>query len=124
MTDAALKIINDELTGAGLHYEFGVWNSDVVYPYFVGEYTETESMNEDGLQESTFILNGFTKGTWLELETAKQTIAELFPSVGGKSQIASDGTAVAIFFSDGFSIPTGNAELKRLQVNLRIKEWR
>ena len=68
MSIAALKIISDSLQSLGINYEFGVWTSEAVYPYWVGEYQETPPLNEDGMQETTFILSGFTRGKWLELE--------------------------------------------------------
>lgn len=121
MTEEALKIINDKLTDANINYEFGAWTSGVVYPYFVGEYQETESLTEDGYQETVFILNGFTKGTWLDLEQAKATIENLFSSF---TTIAESDSGVVILYSNSLIIPTGDAELKRIQINLTIKEWR
>ena len=71
MTIDSLKFISDTLTGAGINYEFWEWTSPVKYPYFVGEYSESEPVNEDGMQESEVILNGFTREAYFELETAK-----------------------------------------------------
>ena len=56
MTKESLAFINDILTEADINYEFMEWTSDVVYPYWVGEYTESEPLNEDGMQESTFMI--------------------------------------------------------------------
>ena len=124
MSVSALKMISESLESIGINYEFGVWTSDVVYPYFVGEYQETPSLNEDGMQESTFLLNGFTRGTWLELEQAKERIENHFNKVSGKTAIVESGSAVAIFYESSLVIPTGDAELKRVQINLTIKEWK
>lgn len=117
----ALKIINDKLTDEGINYEFGVWTSDIVNPYFVGEYAETESFTEDGLRELTFMLNGFTKGSWLQLEQARTTIEKLFSNY---TQITESGTGVSIEYANSLIIPTGDADFKRIQINLSIKEWR
>ena len=74
---AVLKVINEIMQQLGIHYEYMEWTSDIVYPYFVGEYIETPIETEDGLKESTFILTGFTRGTWLELEQTKEKIENL-----------------------------------------------
>ena len=124
MSKKALKVVSDGMEAMKLEYGFGVYaKNPVVYPYFVGEYTETEAMNEDGLQESTFLLTGFHRGTWLELEDAKEKIENYYSQVG-KVAIAEDGSAVAIFYANALIVPTGDAELKSIQVNLSVKEWK
>ena len=83
MTKEILKIISDSMESLGLNYEFMEWTSEIRYPYFVGEYGETQQSTEDGLQESSFILTGYTRGTWLSLEEIKEltgrTTAHLGP---------------------------------------------
>lgn len=124
MTKASLKIISDAMAEMGFNYEFMEWTSDIVYPYFTGEYQEADPLTEDGLQEATFILNGFSRTTWLALEEAKETIANYFNMVSGKTVMADNGSAVAVFYSNSLIVPTGDADLKRIQINLSIKEWR
>lgn len=119
----ALKAIAQGMNELQIPYEFSTWTQDIIYPYFVGEYQESEPLNEDGLQETTFLLTGFTRGNWLELEEAKKKIANYFNKVSSKTVIAEDGTAVAIFYASALIVPTGDAELKRIQINLTIKEW-
>lgn len=121
MTEYVLKLINDLLTQGGIHYEFGEWNSDLIYPYFVGEYTEIEPYSEDGLHEADFMLNGFSNGTWAELEAAKAIIEGLFSNC---TTILENGSGVDISYAGSLIVPTGDATLKRIQVNLRIKEWK
>lgn len=125
MTTSALKTIDDGMSALGLEYAFGVYAGDpVVYPYFVGEYTETEPMTEDGLQNTTFLLTGFHRGAWLELEQAKERIENYFNRVSGKTVITDSGSGVAIFYANTLIVPTGDAELKRIQINLQVKEWK
>lgn len=125
MTKAALKIISDAMESLGIEYGFGEYSGDpVVYPYFVGEYTETEPFTEDGLQETTFLLTGFSRGSWLELENTKEQIETYFNRVSGRTVIADNGSAVAVFYAHSLIVPTGDAELKRIQINLTIKEWK
>lgn len=124
MSIEAIEIIKTSLASLGINYEFATWTKGLVYPYFVGEYQETEPMTEDGLQESTFILTGFTRGKWLELEEAKETIENYFNATSGRVVIAESGSAVVIFYASSLIIPTGDAELKKIQINLNIKEWK
>lgn len=122
MSVAALKFIKENLDAMSVPYEFGVWSSDPVPdPYFVGEYVEPESLTreEDGLQEIDFMLTG-TGTTWIGLENAK----EIIESNISKTAILPNGNGVAVFYTGSLIIPTGDAELKRLQINLKIKEWR
>ena len=124
MSIRALKIVSDAMEALGIEYGFAEYaKTPVVYPYFVGEYTERESMTEDGLQEATFLLTGFHRGTWLELERAKEQIEKHFSQVG-KVVIAEDGSAVVISYANALIVPTGDAEVKSIQVNLSIKEWK
>ena len=92
MSIESLKFINDKLEEININYEFMQWTKDIVYPYFVGEYQEAESLNEDGLQETTFILNGFSKGSWLNLEQEKEKIEKLFSNA---TVILPSGNAIA-----------------------------
>ena len=125
MSKQALKIISDTMEALGLEYGFGEYSGNPVkYPYFVGEYTETEMFDESGLQESTVLLTGFSSGSWLELENAKERIENKFNRVSGKIGITDTGSAVAIFYSHALIVPTGDAELKSIQVNLITKEWK
>lgn len=124
MSKNTLKVISDAMTALGLEYSFGRYTkTHVVYPYFVGEYQETESVTEDGLQESTFLLTGFSRDTWLTLEDAREKIEHYFNRVSGNTVITDNGSAVAVFYAHSLIVPTGNAELKRIQINLNIKEW-
>lgn len=123
MSKEALKIISDAMEALGINYEFMVWNGEPQYPYFVGEYQEMEPMYETGQQDSVFMLTGYTRGEWLDLEDTKEKIKNYFDKVGGKTVIADNGSAVAIFYATGLVVPTGDAELKKIQINLDVKEW-
>lgn len=125
MSKQVLKIISNAMIGLGLEYGFGEYSADpVVYPYFVGEYTETESTTEDGLQETSFLITGFSRESWQALEDAKERIESFFNQVSGRTVMADNGSAVAIFYAGSMIVPTGDAELKSIQINLSIKEWK
>lgn len=92
-----LKTVNDAMAAAGINYEYQEWTSEPDYPYFVGEYQEIEPATEDGKQETSFLLTGFTRSSYAELETAKEKIAETFPAIGGHIAITEDGSAWCYF---------------------------
>ena len=117
------KFISDQMDILAIPYEFGMWTSDVVYPYFVGEITEESVTTEDGLEESTMILTGFHRGKYIDLETAKEKIKQHFHPICGACATTDSGS-IAVFFDGSFSVPTGEAELKKIQINLKIKEWK
>lgn len=126
MSEEALKIISDSMKAMEMNYDYPRWKGKVEYPYFVGEYQEIEPLSEDGQQDTAFMLTGFARGedAPFVLERAKQKIKEYFPPVGGRQAITDTGSAVAIFYTGAFAnLPTGDAELEKIQINLSIKEW-
>lgn len=116
-----LGIINDEMNSMGIPYEFMEWTEAVQYPYWVGEFSEVPTTTEDGFKETTLMLTGTTTGTWLELKQAQEKIERRF--LHGVNYSTNDGSAV-IYYENSFPVPTGEADLKRIQVNLKAKEWR
>ena len=124
MSKASLRIIADAMREMGLAYGFMEYAGELVYPYFVGEYTEQAPTTEDGLQVTNFMLTGFSRGSWLALEEAREQIAQYFGMVSGKTVIADNGSGVAVFYDNALVVPTEDATLKRIQINLHIKEWK
>ncbi len=124
MSKQILKIVSDAMSSLGLEYGYVTYRKyPIVYPYFVGEYTETESFSESGHREGTFLLTGFTRDDWVTLENAKERIENYFNKVSGKIVMAENGSAVAIFYASSMVVPTGDLELKRIQINLHTNEW-
>lgn len=126
MSKAVLKTIKESMKEIGVNYQFKKWKGHPEYPYFVGSYQEVPNPLEDGMQEISFILTGFARSDGnadgvLQLEEAKETIKNYFNT--GKVAIV-DGSAVAIFYANTFGdLPTGDAELEKIEINLTIKEW-
>jgi hypothetical protein len=124
MSRNVLKTINNAMDALGLEYGFMRFNKKpVVYPYWVGEYQENPPTSESGYSTSSFLLSGFHRGEWGDLETQKERIENYFNKVSGKTVMAEDGSAVAIFYANSLIVPTGDAELKRIQINLDVHEW-
>lgn len=120
MTIEALSKINEILSGV-VNYEFLEWSSyPIQYPYWVGDYMEEVSETEDGLQVTTFTITGVTRNAWLELEECKQKIENSLPS----RYILPSGNGLVIYYENAFQVPTDDIELKRMQINLQVKEWK
>lgn len=119
-----LKLINEQMDILSIPYEFGEWTQATQYPYFVGEITSGESMpNEDGMAETNFILTGFHRGKTIDLETVKEQVRKHFNPVSGLRMDTNSGAIIALY--DGsFYIPSGEADLKKIQINIKILEWK
>lgn len=126
MTKAGLKFIGDAMEAAGIAYDFMEFTSSIerLETYWVGEYSEQEPVSEDGCTEQQFILTGTGKSSWLCLENEKEKIEELFPAMQGRTAILENGNGIAVFYGNAFHVPTGDGFLKRLQINLVVKEWK
>lgn len=121
-----LEYINTELMKNGVPYEFLEWTQPVSYPYFTGEYGEFETSTESGECNKTFMLTGWCRGkdSRLKLEDMKEKIKSVFPERDGNIATLASGSVVAIFYANAFYIPTGEAELYKIQINLTVKVWK
>ena len=70
------------------------------------------------------MLTGHARGSWLPLEDAKEKIENYFNKISGKTVIVGNGSAVAIFYGGALIAPSIDAELRRIQINLNIQEWK
>lgn len=123
MTSEPLKLISGGMAAIGLNYAFERWEDDPKYPYFTGEYQESPAESEDGMQESDFILTGWHRGRIADLEEAKEKIENYFYR-DGRTAIAPNGNAVVVSYSNSFVVPSGDAELKKIEIHLNVKEWK
>ena len=123
MTIEGLGFLNRKLISLDIPYEYMEWSSEIPDTYFTGEYTEIPSVNEDGLVESDFILMGTTKGKFIELETVKEQIRSAFPDYG-LTEILDNGWGIAVMFDSAYPIPSIEEGIHRLQITLKVKEWK
>lgn len=124
MTEEALGYIDNLLSSLGIPYALDEWTEEVPDGcYFSGTYSEIvgSTLEEDGKQESTFILRGFTRGSRLVLEQAKNTIAA---GVLNLTDILPNGNGIAISYENAMPVPTYDAEIRSIMINLNIKEWK
>lgn len=123
MIEKALGIVKDELKKIDVPYEFMRWTSTVNDRYWIGEFTETPTNTEDGYEEATLILTGTTRSYWSELMQDRVKIKDHFTTISGLRKTTDDGVVV-FFYENSFPVPTGEADLKRIQINLHIKAWK
>lgn len=120
MTPELLKHINTIMDELKIPYQFLEWKSDIKFPFWVGEYSEIETLDEDGRNEFTFILTGTTNNNYLELLETANIIKSRFTN---HYAILENGSGIVIWVSNTIPIPTEVENLYRIQVNLTIKEW-
>lgn len=118
-----LGFINEQFDKLAIPFEFLEWSSPVKYPYYVGEITEEPTTTEDGFEQSVMIVTGFHRGGAATLEADKEKIKKHFHPINGLHGQTDNGRIV-VFFDGAFYIPTGEAGLKKIQINLLIKEWK
>lgn len=119
-----LKFINEQMGVIAVPYEFGQWSSDVKYPYVIGELTEESPYTEDGRESSTMLLTVFHRGKYLDMETVREKIKSHFCPVYGLRGTTDSGSTVVVFYDTAFYVPTGDADLKKMQINLKIYLWK
>lgn len=116
-----LKFINEKLEAAGINYQYGEWKGEIKYPYFVGEYTSDDYVDENQKTSGTLILDGWDRSGEAELNLARadEKIKNIFRSlvavVGNK--------AFFVRYGGSFPAQTGETELKKRTITLFIQEW-
>ena len=120
-----LKFINEQMGMIAVPYEFGEWSSEKIPNlYFVGEISEDPTIAEDGRESSTMLLTGFCRGKMIDLLTVMEKIKSHFSPVHGLRVTTGSGSTIAAFFDGYFIIPSGEADLKKIQINIKIFEWK
>ena len=121
-----LRYIAEQMNAIGIAYAFGEWGDEIQYPYFVSELPSPEEIiAEDGSEETTMLLTGFQRGgSYLDLERVKEAVKTHFDPIYGRRGETTDGGAIAVFYAGAFYVPTGEAGLKKIQINLTIKRWK
>lgn len=128
MSTEAFSIINDAMEEMRLNYAFMEYivedGETLPKTYFIGEYQELEPVSEDGEEDTVFILTGFSREKWIQLEEAKGKIKKFFPKTTGKTAVTESGSVIAIFYTNSLPFPVEDDELKKIQINLTVKEWK
>lgn len=122
MRIATMNYLSGLINNTGIPCQYMEWRGILPETYWTWEYTESPSMTlmENGYQETSVILRGFTSGEWLRLEEGKEKIEKAC----GRTAILQDGTGVAVSYDAAMVVPTGDAQLKSIKINLTIQEWK
>ena len=114
MTDI-LTTINTEMEKLNIPYTFDTWDDDVELPQFIGEISETPTVDEDGKSEYSFILTGYAT-TYSELFAISEQLKEKY-----KTSAIVDG--MVIKYDNATTVDNGTEDLKQIQINFNIKKW-
>ena len=114
MTDI-LTTMNTEMEKLNIPYTFDTWDDDVELPQFIGEISETPTVDEDGKSEYSFILTGYATTYSYLFGVAKQLKSKY------KTSAIVDG--IVIKYDNATTIDNGTEDLKQIQINFNIKKW-
>lgn len=121
MSMTVLQYVSDLMERIGIPYAFGEWKERPPDRYWTGTYIEPEMLTreEDGQQDYTFILRGYTRGSWLLLEQDKAKIE----ANASSTAILPDGSGIAVFYAGADVVPTFDSDVVSMKINLTIKKW-
>lgn len=122
MTKEILKHMNLKIQEL-IPYQFFEWTKKVVYPYWVGEYSEGSDSAEDGSGEDVMMITGTTKGSVIDLEDGKEKLKKAFPKISGYHAVLDSGTHILAYYDVAIPITLDGNDIKKLQINLKIKSW-
>ena len=110
-----VTIISAEMERLNIPYTFDEWDKDIGLPQFIGEITETPTLDEDGKSEYNFILTGYATNYTYLFSVAEQLKTKY------KTSAIVDG--VVIKYDNTIIIDNGTDDLKQIQINFNIKKW-
>ena len=110
-----LTIMNNEMEKLKIPYTFDTWDTDITLPQFIGEISETPSLDEDGKSEYTFILTGYATNYTYLLSVAEQLKTRYKPSA--------IVDRIVITYNNCITVDNNTDDLKQVQITLTIKEW-
>ena len=110
-----LTIMNTEMEKLNIPYTFDTWDDDVELPQFIGEISETPTVDEDGKSEYSFILTGYATNYSYLFGISEQLKAKY------KTSAIVDG--IVIKYDNATTIDNGTEDLKQIQINFNIKKW-
>ena len=112
-----LKIINDELNTMNIPYTFDGWDNEIELPQFIGDISETPTLNEDGLSEYTFILTGYA------MKNDNDYLFDVAERLKQRYKPSKIVDSMVIMYNNTMPIETNTDDLKRIEITLKIKKW-
>ena len=110
-----LTTFNKEMEKLNIPYTFDCWDSEVELPQFIGEISETPTVDEDGKSEYSFILTGYATNYSYLFGVAEQV------KIKYKNSTIVDG--IVIKYDNTSTVDNGTDDLKQIQINFNIKKW-
>ena len=110
-----LTIMNTEMEKLNIPYTFDTWDNDIELPQFIGEISETPTVDEDGKSEYSFILTGYATN-YSELFAISEQLKRKY-----KTSAIVDG--IVIKYDNATTIDNGTDDVKQIQINFTIKKW-
>ena len=110
-----LPTIKNELENLNIPYTFDAWYNDVELPQFIGEISETPTVDEDGKSEYSLILTGYAKSYSYLFGVAEQLKRNYKPS------LIVDGCILQ--YNNTITVDNGTDDLRHIQINMTIKKW-
>lgn len=123
MTEILLESVTEGMKSIGVPYQYEIYYADGKLPdiYAVGHVSGSPVTEESGMMSGTFLLT-LVGTSWTELEKANQKIRKAFPAVSGYTK-SSDDSLVLLFYDSALSVPCDDGKIKKIQINLKYKEW-
>ena len=111
-----LELISDEMERLNIPYTFNGWDSEQEIPKFIGDITEVKNPYEDGKNEYSFNLTGFGQ-TYDQLYSYAEALKKEYKN----SKLVN---GMVITYENTDNIPNNSEDLKQIQINFNIKNWR
>lgn len=116
-----LKFIKSEMDELNIPYDFIEWNKKLTFPYFVGEISEIPTLDEDGQSQYQFILTGTDKETINNMLSVNEKLKTKYKY--GYKTLLDNGSGVVVIYENMLPIPSQDETIRRIQINIRIKQW-
>ena len=116
-----LNFIKSEMEELNIPYDFLEWNKKLTFPYFVGEISEIPTLDEDGQSQYQFILTGTDQESIMDMLSVNEKLKNRYKY--GYKTLLSNKSGVAIIYDNMLPIPSVDEDIRRIQINLKIKVW-
>ena len=116
--ETVLSIIAVAMADLGIQYEYERFNG-TGYPYWTGTYTGIDFSAENNRESGQMLLEGWTRERNLPLVRHADQIKKKFRNY----QTAGANSSTVVNFLSAITIPTGEADLKKIQIVLQTEHW-
>ena len=116
-----LNFIKSEMEELNIPYDFLEWNKKLTFPYFVGEISEIPTLDEDGQSQYQFILTGTDQKSTMNMLSVNEKLKNRYKY--GYKTLLDNKSGVVIIYDNMLPIPSVDEDIRRIQINLKIKIW-